>query len=109
MKHINTLSDFKKLCTIGTMVNSLYHKEFTGSRDEKGNPVYKTIEREPREVSIKQTNAIAFKTTKADGTMVDSWFHFPKSSECSFENGKMLVSETDREGNKSIVLTYWID
>lgn len=107
MKTINTLADFKRLLTVGTMVHCIFHMERAG-RDEKGNMLYKDLDRGAREVSIKQTNSFALKTVKTDGTTVDSWCHYPKAAECKIENNRITIYEEDREGKQIPILTYWL-
>jgi hypothetical protein len=103
---MKNLAEFKKQAKIGVKLNSIFHKEFS-HREESGKVVYKDILKEPREVSIVQSNAIALKTKKSDGTITDSWFAFPKAKECDFVDGKMIVYED--EDKKDKVLTYWFD
>lgn len=104
---MKNLSEFKKLAKVGVKLNCISHTSFLG-RDEKSNPIFGSLEKPAREISIVQTNAIALKTEKTDGTFVDSWFAFPKASECIFVDGKMIVTEKNRETNISEpVLTYW--
>lgn len=105
---INSFADFKNKIQVGVKVGCIWHlAKFTG-RDEKGNATYTAEERPAREVSIKQTNSFALKTTKTDGTTVDSWCHYPKASLTEIRDNKVLIYELDRENNKVLVLTYWL-
>ena len=106
MINFKTLAEFKKNIKIGAKLHTLYHREFD-SRDEKNQPIYKTIDKGVREISIVQTNAFACKTQKTDGTFTDSWLQYPKASEVKIiDNSKLEVYEIDREGIHTKILTY---
>lgn len=49
-----------------------------------------------REVSTKQTNAIAFKTEKGE-----SWLTYPSAKDISYENGEYKIQEDGK-----LILTY---
>jgi len=84
---MRNLADFKKLATLGSKWTSIRHQgKFTGERDAQGRGIYSAVEIPEREVSIVQTNSIAFKHTNTDGKVVDSWIQFPKAKECKFPN-----------------------
>ena len=121
MINFKTLAEFKKNIKIGAKLHTMYHHEFVRDengkmvRDEKDKPVYTTIDRGVREVSIVQTNAFACKTQKKDGTLVDSWLQYPKASECVVvDNSKLEVYELndnlqpwDENLNKKVkILTF---
>lgn len=62
-----------------------------------------------REIAIVQSNAFAAKTLKTDGTLVDSWLHWPKASEVKIVDDQVLeVYEKDRDGNEVKILSYCI-
>lgn len=107
MTTLRTLADFKRAAVPGAKFRTIYHRKFAG-RDEKGETIYQDEDKGTRTVSIQQTNAIAFKTTKADGTQVDSWLYWPKAKECQFnpEAGTVEVFEEDRDGKRYKILTY---
>lgn len=103
---MKNLAEFKREAKIGAKLNCIWHREFS-HREESGKVVWKDKLREPREVSIVQSNAIALKTTKTDGSICDSWFQFPKAKECDFQDGKMIVYEDESKREK--ILTYWFE
>jgi len=103
---MKNLAEFKREATLGTKMHCIWHKDFS-HRTPDGKVVWKDTLREPREVSIVQTNAIALKTKKADGSICDSWFQFPKAKECDFQDGKMIVYEDEKKSDK--ILTYWFE
>lgn len=116
METINTLADFKKLLQVGRKVQCTFHQEFNG-RDENKNCLYKDTDKGVREVSIKQTNSFALKTTKTDGEVVNSWCSYPKASECIIKGSQVTILQenrryTDLQGNFKMemlpVLTYSI-
>lgn len=105
VKTIKTLADFKKAIELGIKVHCTRHNVFAG-RDEKNNILYKDEDLGIREISIKQTNAFALKTTRSDNTVVDSWCHYPKASNVKIENNKVVMLEVDlRDGQGGIVRT----
>jgi len=109
MQTINTVADFKRLIQIGVKVGCIFHMERNG-RDEVGNVTYKDLEREEREVTIKQTNSFALKTwQETKQKFVDSWCSYPKATEVIIKDNKITILEQNREGNKIPVLTYWIN
>ena len=109
MQTINTVADFKRLLQIGVKVSCIFHMERAG-RDENGNVFYKDLEREEREVTIKQSNSFALKTWKAnENKFVNSWCSYPKASEVIIKDNKITMLEEDREGAEIPVLTYWIN
>jgi len=81
---MKNLSDFKKSATLGSKWIGVRHQGKFEGRDEQGKAFYSSIVLPPREVSVVQSNAIAFKHTNTDGTVVDSWIQFPKAKECKF-------------------------
>ena len=100
---MKNVSEFKRELKIGRLLNCTYHQEFNG-RDEDGKVIYKDLVREPREISIIQSNSFALKTKKKDGTFTDSWCNYPKASECVFENGVCtIMCEDYRDENKKLI------
>lgn len=94
---ITSLTHFKNCIRPSVDIHVVYHKQF---RDADGNIVTKDEDRGIREVSIKQTDRFALKTTKEDGEIVDSWCYYPKASECEIKEGKLLIYEEDAFENK---------
>ena len=109
---MKTLTDFKKRIQIGAKVACTYHQETKKDANgkqlvgEDGRAIRYALDRGVREVSQVQTNAFTLKTTKTDGSIVDSWCHYPKASQCTFEDGKITINETNREGVIYPLLTY---
>jgi hypothetical protein len=102
---MKTVADIKRAFTLGSKWKTIYHKEFAGrSKDEQGKEVilYKDKDLGVREISIVQTTQVAFATTKADGTVKDSWIGFPKSKEVIFNENSFTVLDYDNQP----VLTY---
>lgn len=97
---MKNLADFKKRLTIGSKWSAKHHHTFAG-RDEKNAPIYNTKDLGVREVSIVQTNAVAFKTTRTDGEVVDSWLQFPKAKECKFTDNSIEIYE-----DNTLILSY---
>ena len=134
---INTLSDFKKLLTIGKNVHCIFNQEFNG-RDENKNCIYKDADKGVRKVTIKQTNSFALETIKKEPIaakgmykdeaginhfneyetkIVDSWCAYPKASECIIKDNQLTILQENRryidlQGNFKMkmlpVLTYSI-
>lgn len=76
---MKTIADIKREMVIGSIWHCMWKcREAT---KDMGN----------RPVSIVQSNRFAFKTTKADGTISDSWCDFPKKSEVIFHNEKSFT------------------
>jgi hypothetical protein len=103
---MKNLSEFKKLAIKGKILNCIYHLQFAG-RNADMSPIYKDETRPSREISIVQTNAIALKTLKPDGSIQDQWLQWPKAKECEFVDNKCVIYENDNEGKRIKVLTYW--
>jgi hypothetical protein len=92
--NINNLSQFKKALTLGSVWETFYF-------DNAG--AYASLGVRP--VSIKQTNAVAFKTPS--GT--DSWLHYDKANMYSFNDGKVQVYTHRRragQDEKVLLLEY---
>ena len=120
---INTVADFKRELQLGRKVVGIRHTKIVGRDDEK-KVIYADEELAIREVSIKQTNRFALKTTRTNGEIVDSWCDYPKAKESKVENNRITIFEKDlrqskggcmMEGNPEYdclpmipVLTYWI-
>lgn len=110
---MKNLSDFKKRLQVGSKLHTIYHQKFIGRHENgSGEPVWGIEDRGVREISIRQSNAFAFKTQKTDGTFHDTWCHYPKASQCNFiDADTMQILEPDgrvREGEKPLIpiLTY---
>lgn len=94
-KKFATFSEFKRIIQVGDKLHTMYHMNIIG-RDENQKVIYGDKDMGVREVSIKQSNAIACKTPKSDGTFSDSWLHWPKASETKIVNNDTLeVYEKD--------------
>lgn len=107
MIQFKTLAEFKKNIKLGSKLHTIYHAEFSGQRDEKNNPILKTVDKGVREISIVQTNSFACKTVQNTGKIVDSWLQYPKASECKvIDNSKLEIYEKDRDGKDYLILTY---
>jgi len=108
MIQITNVAQFKKALKIGLNLNCIWHTKFAG-RTPEGAPISEDEERPTREISRVQTNSFALKTTKADGTTVDSWCAYPKATECEFVDNKCIIYEIDRlnGGIRRKVLTYY--
>ena len=74
---MKTLADFKRRLKVGVNLHTIYHQKFSGNRDEKGQPLYTDEDKGIREISIVKSTQFAIKTTKSDGTIVDSWCAYP--------------------------------
>lgn len=92
--NMKNLSDFKKLAILGSKWTGIRHLSKFVGRDENQKPMYELEALPEREVSIVQTNSIAFKHTNNDGKVVDSWLQFPKAKDCKFPgNGVIEIYE----------------
>ena len=87
--NMKTIADIKRELTIASVWHCMW----------KCRDAIKDMGQRP--ISIVQTNRFAFKTTKADGTITDSWCDWPKKSEVTFNSEK---SFTIKDGD--IELTY---
>jgi hypothetical protein len=88
--HMKNLAEFKKLATIGSKWTGIRHLGKFAGRDENGKAFYTPEVLPERELSIIQTNSIAFKHTNTDGKVIDSWLQFPKAKECKFPGGNTI-------------------
>ena len=70
-----TFAELKRNLQVGTKIKMI-KREVNGIEE-------KTIPNE-REISIIQSNAIAFKTLLRDGTIGNSWLYFPKASQVEY-------------------------
>ena len=77
MKTFKTLAEFKRVIEVGDLVET-YHF---------GNSFMPAKSLGIRPVSIKQTNAIAFRTDR--GT--DSWIQYPKASSAEVKDNTLYV------------------
>ena len=93
---IKNLSQFKKALVIGSKWHC-FHYGFSSEHEAKDMGI--------RPVSIKQTNSVAFKTIRTDGTECDSWHGFGKASQYTFENGKVQVLNKCA-GNNKVLMEY---
>jgi len=103
-----TISEFKKKLELGVKLHGINHTHFNG-RDKDGVIIFKDLDLGIREVSIKQTNSFALKTTKKDGTVTDSWCGYPKASECVIKDNTLVIYQEDFRSNMSgkiKILTY---
>jgi len=100
---MKNVAEFKRGLKVGRKIHTIFHKEFS-HRDEKGKVVYKDKDMGIREVSIVQSNSFAMKTTRSDGSTVNSWCNYPKASESLFNDGAVTILES--EGDRKPVLTY---
>jgi hypothetical protein len=103
MKNFTNLAQFKKALQVGDLISCIAHKATFVGRDEKNQAVYAPKKMLDREISIVQSNAFAMKTTKTDGTVVDSWCQFPKASDCVFKVPGQVTILEDGEP----ILTYY--
>ncbi len=104
---MKTLADFKRALHVGKKIHTIFHCAFS-HRDETGKTFHKDEDKGIREISIVQATQFAVKTTKADGTSVDSWCMFPKASEVKIDGNKITIMEADRVNSNIAypVLTY---
>ena len=79
-----TFAQLKRDSKLGTKIKMI-KREVNGK--EEG-----TITEE-REISIVQSNAIAFKTLKADGTVGNSWLYFPKASQIEYIDNTFIIND----------------
>jgi hypothetical protein len=100
---MKSLAEFKRALTVGTMVGTIYHREFAGRNPETMEVIYKDKDLGARPVSKVMASQVAFKTER--GT--DSFLNWPKASECEFNGNSVTVYEEDR-GKRYKVLTYTI-
>lgn len=101
---ICNLSQFKKALVLGSKWHMVYHLDFD-HRNPDGSIVFRDKDNGVRDVSIVQTNAVAFR--RPDGK--DSWLHFGKASEWRFENEKAIhLTPRDNSANSPLIdtLTY---
>lgn len=98
---MKTVADFKRRLIKGTLVHTTFHQASAG-RDENGKLMLKDEDKGTREVSIVQSNSFAFKTTKKDGTVVDSWCNYPKATEIKIVDSDTITiySEDFRQRDK---------
>ena len=73
---ITNLAQFKRALTIGSVWQA-YHYDSHGNKSPLGE----------RPVSIKQSNAIAFRTNEGK----DSWMHFDKAENYEFKDDKVFI------------------
>lgn len=104
-KTFKTLAEFKRVLAVGDRVNCIRHT-YTG-RDENGKLIRSEVDTGIREVSIKQSNSFALKTTQTTGKVVDSWCEFPKASMAKVEDNVLTILFEDRVSGETIPsLTY---
>ena len=94
MKTFKTVSEFKKVLSVGDKLHAVNHTKVIG-RDENQKVIYGDFDLGVREVSIKQSNSFALKTTRSDGKIVDSWCDYPKASQSKIDGNKIVIYEKD--------------
>jgi len=93
---MKTLSELKRTLQKGIKLKMVYS-------DVTNNRLIGT----EREISIVQTNAIALQTIKADGSICNSWFQYPKSSELEYDGNSFSIFENIND-KRIKVLEYLI-
>lgn len=89
--NISSLSQFKKALAVGVKVHCIHAK--TGDMGI-------------RPVARVQSNAFTL-STEINGETKESWCHFPKASECTFESGSIVIN-WEVGGKLQPILTYSI-
>ena len=79
-----TFAQLKRDLQLGTKIKMI-KREVDGKEE-------KTITEE-REISIVQSNAVAFKTLKPDGTIGNSWLYFPKASQVEYIGDTFIFND----------------
>jgi hypothetical protein len=79
-----TFAQLKRDLQLGTKIQMI--KREVNGKEEK-------VITEEREISIVQSNAIAFKTLKADGTVGNSWLYFPKASQVEYIGNTFIIND----------------
>ena len=102
---MKTLQEFKERIKVGAKLHTVHHMNFH-SRNEDGTINWTNKDLGVREVSIKQTNAFALKTTLSDGKIADSWCYYPKSSDIVYNPNGITILELQSDGKKIPILTY---
>lgn len=99
---MKTVADFKRKAILGSTWKCIMEMgKFIGYEDETGIAKFEKLEKE-REVSVVQSNMIAFKTQKDEGVFVNSWIEYPKAKNVKFPNeNTMEVYEENK-----LLLTY---
>lgn len=92
---MKSFAEFKRACTVGRKLHTIHHGYQTF-------PWKQPMDMGVREISIVQSNAIAFRTDR--GT--DSWLHWPKASMVEVEGVTLKVYEELRENPRRHILTY---
>lgn len=77
MKTFKTLAEFKRIIEVGDLLET-YHF---------GNSFMPAKSLGIRPVSVKQTNALAFKTERGS----DSWIQYPKAGNCEVKDNTLFV------------------
>lgn len=93
-KTFKTVTEFKKILTVGDRLACVYHQQFAG-RDADSQPIWADEDKGVREVSIKQTNSFALKTTQKDGKVVDSWCGYPTAAFSVVKDNKITLLQRD--------------
>jgi hypothetical protein len=102
-KQMRTLADFKRKLTIGTKLETIYHKTPV-DRDIDGTIIYESTNLGIAEVSVVNKTNFAVKRLKK-GKFVDSWCDFPKASECTIVDSDTIeIYENDTKND--LILTY---
>lgn len=105
---MKTFAEFKRAFILGAKFHTIFHRDRIG-RDENGNTIWGDKDQGTREVSIVQTNAVAFRTDR--GT--DSWLHWPSAKDVIIKDNVLEVWELERRnrdepGERVKILTYTI-
>jgi hypothetical protein len=102
-KTFSTISEFKKKLQIGDELHGIQHTAHDG-RDDEGNLKFKDQDLGVREVSIKQTNSFALRTTRTDGKIINSWCDYPKARECVIKDNVLVIYTEDFRSHKEGIL-----
>lgn len=107
MKTFKTVTEFKKVLAKGDKLHTMFHLHFVGRDPETMQPIYTDEDRGVREVSIRQSNSFALKTTHPSGKVDDAWCSYPKASEAEVFDNTLVIYETNPRTNERYkVLTY---
>ena len=79
-----TFAQLKRDLQLGTKIKMI-KREVNGKEE-------KTITEE-RKITIVQSNAVAFKTLKPDGLIVNSWLYFPKASQVEYIGDTFIFND----------------
>lgn len=88
---MKNLAEFKRRLQVGQLVHTFNHN--TGDMGI-------------RPVSIVQSNSFAFKTTKPDGKIVDSWCEYPKAKDFEIVDENTASIYWGEGPRREKILTY---